>query len=126
MYRHILVTGTYTSLEAIPSKTMTEGIKDVIVSNEGDPIALMSYTTGYPMSPVECGLKDAWLALTNEQRHNVSESYPELHRAIFLLMMGHHGGINGFRGNHTEPHTTRPDEQPSGVDGTSTGESYPR
>lgn len=122
MYRHILVTGTYTSLEAIPSKTMTEGIKDVIVSNEGDPIALMSYTTGYPMSPVECGLKDAWLALTNEQRHNVSESYPELHRAIFLLMMGHHGGINGFRGSQ---HTTRPDEQTSQVDGGGAEKSHP-
>lgn len=86
---HLIVSATYGSEgDTIPSSEFGAAFEEVIRRNGVEPVSCVSYTSHYALNPVDCGLKDAWIGLTANQRQAISQYAPELHRAIFLMLTG--------------------------------------
>lgn len=88
MIRHVLISGTYEAADAIPSHVFSGTFKDTVDAAEGEPIACVAYTTHYTRNPISLGLKDVWMAMTDDRRVIFGQQYPELLEAIHILLLG--------------------------------------
>jgi len=90
--RHVIVSGSYLTHgegKAIPSGDFTAAFASVVSDGAGaEPVACVSYTSGYRMDPVASSLKDAWIGLSNMDRVAIHAKYPALSQAIFLMLVG--------------------------------------
>lgn len=84
MYTHYLVT-ILCEGEPIHGRVLADTLSGAFGLIEIQPKMAVSYVSRYPVSPQNIGLKDTWLALTQEQRERIVRDHPHLARALDLL-----------------------------------------
>lgn len=92
MLRHVILTATYESNQAIPSKTFTQAIKETIDREpDAQAAAAVTYTSHFPINPMNVAIKDVWMNMSTVERRDLEKWYPDLTKTIFLLLTGLEG-----------------------------------
>lgn len=81
---HILISATYETDEPIPSRFLSNAVRDIVGRTEVLN-SILTYQMPYPISPMQCGLKECWADFTDEEREGFAEQYPDLATAISLM-----------------------------------------
>lgn len=84
--RHVLVTASYLAekANAVPSSAFSDAAIEAMLKHDVEPVGVASYTTHVFIRP-QHSMIDAWTALTNEERQELHDRFPQLYTAIFLL-----------------------------------------
>ncbi len=89
-HRHVLISASYESDKAVPSRDLTRIVRDGLSELDVDVEQIMSYTQSYRMSPMAVGLIEVWQNLSQAEREDVP---PKLTNAL-MLMMGVEGSTD--------------------------------
>lgn len=65
--------------------TLMANVTQAFLASGVEPQFGLIYTSQYHINPLEIGLRDAWLHLTDEQRRDIEKAYPALGLAISLM-----------------------------------------
>lgn len=93
MLRHFLISGTYSSAKAIPSRDLSKALGEYLSEVDVDPHSIMSYTTPYKVSPIDAQLKDVMMNLNPGERDVLQSHIPKLWNALSFLMNGMGDGL---------------------------------
>lgn len=81
---HILISATYETDEPIPSRFLSNAVRDIITRTEVLN-NITTYQMPYPISPMQYGLKEQWALLDEWDRERLGEMFGDLATAIALM-----------------------------------------
>ena len=80
---HVLITASYED-KPLPSHALSHAVSHYL-NTMVEVQKVMTYQMPYVISPMQCGLKDVWDNMTDDERMFLRESHLELATAIALM-----------------------------------------
>jgi len=86
--RHFLVTGTYSSDEAVPPRDLQSAVEKVLMRSFAEPLKIMAYGTPRFHHPYAVDVREQVLKLTPEEFKELNEKFPYLMTALLTFFKG--------------------------------------
>ena len=83
---HVLITATYgPTAMPVPSSMLSAAVGDMLLRTE-EVHNIVAYSMPYGISPVDCGLREAWGKFDESEREVFADQFPDLATAIALMV----------------------------------------
>lgn len=86
--RHFLVTGTYSSDQAVPMRDLQTAVERVLMRSFAEPIQIMAYGTPKYHHPYAVDVREQLMKLTPADFQELNEKFPYLMTALLTFFKG--------------------------------------
>jgi hypothetical protein len=86
--RHFLITGTYTSDSAVPSRDFQTAIEKVLMRSFAEPVQIMAYGTPKFHHPYAVDLREQYMKLSEDELRALTEHFPHLMTSLITFLQG--------------------------------------
>ena len=86
--RHFLVTGTYSSDQAVPPRDLQSAIEKVLMRSFAEPVQIMAYGTPKYHHPYAVDVREQVQRLTPEEFEELNTKFPYLMTALMTFFRG--------------------------------------
>lgn len=88
--RAFLITGTYSSPDAVPASAFCEKAKEAIDDVFGLAISATAYNTPEYLHPFAVDVREQWMKLSDRDRQELGSKHPMLAAALLVFLRGSH------------------------------------
>lgn len=86
--RHFLVTGTYSSDQAVPSRDLQSAIEKTLMRAFAEPMQIMAYSTPKFHHPYAVDLREQYMKLKEEELKALINHFPHLMTSLMTFLQG--------------------------------------